>query len=105
MAGAGKPGLPRRRDPDLAGLAAFTLGPQGQVTSWSVTAERLFGHLEKDVIGRDVRDVLMTGPGQRELMAQALERTGDHATNLAEELFRLIQGRSLRHVAKKRIND
>jgi len=39
------------------------------------------------------------------LMAQGLERTGDHATNLAEELFRLIQGRSLRHVAKKRIND
>jgi len=39
------------------------------------------------------------------LIAQALERTGDHATNLAEELFRLIQGRSLRHVAKKRIND
>jgi phosphate transport system protein len=39
------------------------------------------------------------------LMAQALERAGDHATNLAEELFRLIQGRSLRHVPKKRIND
>ena len=39
------------------------------------------------------------------LMAQALERAGDHATNLAEELFRLIQGRSLRHTAKKRVND
>lgn len=39
------------------------------------------------------------------LMAQALERAGDHATNLAEELFRLIQGRSLRHTAKKRIAD
>jgi phosphate transport system protein len=39
------------------------------------------------------------------LMAQALERAGDHATNLAEELFRLIQGRSLRHVPKKRLND
>jgi phosphate transport system protein len=39
------------------------------------------------------------------LMAQALERAGDHATNLAEELFRLIQGRSRRHVAKKRTND
>jgi phosphate transport system protein len=39
------------------------------------------------------------------LMAQALERAGDHATNLAEELFRLIQGRSLRHVPKKRMND
>ena len=39
------------------------------------------------------------------LMAQALERAGDHATNLAEELFRLIQGRSLRHIPKKRVND
>jgi len=39
------------------------------------------------------------------LLAQALERAGDHATNLAEELFRLIQGRSLRHVPKKRMND
>jgi phosphate transport system protein len=39
------------------------------------------------------------------LMAQALERAGDHATNLAEELFRLIEGRSLRHVAKKKLSD
>src|SRR6266403_1568134 len=39
------------------------------------------------------------------LMAQALERAGDHATNLAEELFRLIEGRSLRHIPKKRVKD
>jgi phosphate transport system protein len=39
------------------------------------------------------------------LMAQALERAGDHATNLAEELFRLIEGRSLRHTPKKRVKD
>ena len=39
------------------------------------------------------------------LMAQALERAGDHATNLAEELFRLIEGRSLRHIPKKRMRD
>jgi phosphate transport system protein len=39
------------------------------------------------------------------LMAQALERAGDHATNLAEELFRLIEGRSLRHSSKKRVKD
>jgi phosphate transport system protein len=39
------------------------------------------------------------------LMAQSLERAGDHATNLAEELFRLIEGRSLRHVPKKRVKD
>jgi phosphate transport system protein len=36
------------------------------------------------------------------LMAQALERAGDHATNLAEELYSLIEGRSLRHMPKKR---
>ena len=62
MAGAGKPGLPRRRDPDLAGLAAFTVGPQGEVTSWPVTARRLFGHPEGAVVGQDLCDVLMTGP-------------------------------------------
>jgi phosphate transport system protein len=39
------------------------------------------------------------------LMAQALERAGDHATNLAEELFRLIEGRSLRHLPKKLLKD
>jgi phosphate transport system protein len=36
------------------------------------------------------------------LMAQALERAGDHTTNLAEELYSLIEGRSLRHMPKKR---
>ena len=36
------------------------------------------------------------------LMAQALERAGDHTTNLAEELYNLIEGRSLRHMPKKR---
>jgi len=35
------------------------------------------------------------------LMAQALERAGDHTTNLAEDLYSLIEGRSLRHVPKK----
>jgi phosphate transport system protein len=39
------------------------------------------------------------------LIAQALERAGDHATNLAEELFRLIEGRSLRHTPKKQLRD
>jgi phosphate uptake regulator len=36
------------------------------------------------------------------LMAQALERAGDHSTNLAEELYSLIEGRSLRHMPKKK---
>jgi len=46
------------------------------------------------------------GPGADAiLMAQALERAGDHATNLAEELFRLIGGRSLRHTTKRQLRD
>jgi phosphate transport system protein len=35
------------------------------------------------------------------LMAQALERAGDHTTNLAEDLYSLIEGRSRRHMPKK----
>jgi len=35
------------------------------------------------------------------LAAQALERIGDHAKNLAEEIYGLAEGRSLRHNVKK----
>jgi phosphate transport system protein len=35
------------------------------------------------------------------LAAQALERIGDHAKNLAEEVYGLSEGRSLRHTARK----
>lgn len=53
-------------------------------------------HLSESVAQGDVSgfDVL--------LMAQALERAGDHTTNLAEDLYSLIEGRSLRHVPKKK---
>ena len=35
------------------------------------------------------------------LMAQALERAGDHAKNLGEELVHLVEGHSVRHQRKK----
>jgi phosphate transport system protein len=35
------------------------------------------------------------------LTAQAMERIGDHAKNLAEELYGMVEGRSLRHNARK----
>lgn len=35
------------------------------------------------------------------LTAQALERIGDHTKNLAEELYGLVERRSLRHTARK----
>jgi Stage II sporulation protein E (SpoIIE)/GAF domain len=64
--------LPRRREPDLTGLAAFTLDPEGLVTTWSVTATALFGYPADVVVGHHVCDVLMTGPGQRDLVGHAL---------------------------------
>ena len=72
MAEDGKSVLPQRRDPDLSSLAAFALDAWGNVTSWSVTATRLFGHPPSAVLGRDIRDVLIHGPGQRELVDHAL---------------------------------
>jgi len=72
MAGDHGSALPRRRGPDLAALAAFTLDSGGRVTSWPASAERLFGHPAPAVTGHDVCDVLMTGPGQRELAGEAL---------------------------------
>ncbi len=35
------------------------------------------------------------------MMVQAIERAGDHATNLAEELVYLIEHRSIRHTRKR----
>jgi GAF domain-containing protein len=66
--------LPRRREPDLGGLAAFTLDAAGRVVSWPVTATSVFGHQAGAVIGRDVCDVLLTGPGQRALVGRALDQ-------------------------------
>jgi len=39
------------------------------------------------------------------LMAQAFERAGDHAKNLAEEVFHLVEGRSLRHELQRHKQD
>jgi phosphate transport system protein len=36
------------------------------------------------------------------LMAQALERAGDHVKNVAEEICYLVTGRTLRHVLRSR---
>jgi hypothetical protein len=48
---------------------------------------------QKDSLGFDVL-----------LMAQALERSGDHAKNLAEELYSLIEGHTLRHLPKRAVS-
>jgi len=61
--------------PALTGLAVFTLTPTGHVASWSVTAARLFGIPAAVALGRDLREVLLTSAGQRELLHRALART------------------------------
>jgi serine phosphatase RsbU (regulator of sigma subunit) len=63
---------PDRPEPDLHGVAVLTLGPIGQVLSWSTTAARLFGYSAEQVTGRDICDVLLTAAGQRGLVDQAL---------------------------------
>ncbi|MGI9104118.1 MAG: phosphate signaling complex PhoU family protein [Terriglobales bacterium] len=52
-----------------------------------------FRHVEdRDGLARESVHVL--------LMAQALERAGDHAKNLGEEICHLLSGHTLRHVAR-----
>jgi phosphate transport system protein len=52
-----------------------------------------FRHVEdRDGLARESLHVLM--------MAQALERAGDHAKNLGEEVCHLLSGHTLRHVAR-----
>jgi hypothetical protein len=68
----GDAGLPRRHDPDLGGLATFTLDPDGRITTWSVTAIQLFGPVQA---GEHVCDVLLTGPGHWQLVSHALAET------------------------------
>ena len=58
--------------PDLAALATFTVDRAGRLDSWSRPAERLFSRPAAEVLGRHVCDVLLTGPGQRDLIGRAL---------------------------------
>jgi hypothetical protein len=57
---------------DLAGLAIFTLDAAARVASWSGTAARMFGLTPSAVYEQHVCDVLLTGPGQRQLVQEAL---------------------------------
>jgi PAS domain-containing protein len=63
---------PASGGPDLAALATFALDPAGRLNSWNQSAERLFGRPAADVLGRHVCDVLLTGPGHRDLVGRAL---------------------------------
>jgi Stage II sporulation protein E (SpoIIE)/GAF domain len=63
---------PTSGGPDLAALATFTLDQAGRLDSWSRPAERLFSRPAAEVLGRHVCDVLLIGPGHRDLIDRAL---------------------------------
>lgn len=71
----GQSALPRRRDLDLGDVVAISLDADGRIVSWPATATGLFGKQPSAVIGSDICDVLLTGPGHRELAGHALELT------------------------------
>jgi phosphate transport system protein len=78
----------RQRDASAAGVVLRVDADMDHLRQ-SVFKDQLGG-------GKEIRmDLIM--------MAQCLERAGDHATNLAEELVHLIERRSIRHTAKKRV--
>ena len=81
------------------GFTARDLGLASDVLSMDSKLDQLRQslfqrHLERQQNGVDVISIL--------LIAQALERAGDHTKNLAEELFNLVKGHSLRHEPKRR---
>jgi phosphate transport system protein len=80
------------------GFMARDLGMASDVLSMDSKLDQLRQslfqrHLEQQRNGADVISIL--------LIAQALERAGDHTKNLAEELFNLVQRHSLRHQPKR----
>jgi Stage II sporulation protein E (SpoIIE)/GAF domain len=77
LADNGRPRLPRRRDPNLAGLATFTLDAKGVIAAWSMTATWVFGQPSSGVTGRHICDVLLTGPGQRQVAEHALAEVAE----------------------------
>lgn len=84
------------------GFSTLDLDCARQVLQMDKDIDRICHSLFQKHLAQSVPE----GPAEFEvlLMAQALERAGDHSTNLAEELYGLIEGRSLRHAPKKKAN-
>ena len=86
------------------GFTLRQLEPASYVLRADREIDQVYGALFRRHVASGSEEKVLQGADVL-LMAQALERCGDHATNLAEELFRLIEGRSLRHMPKKRVKD
>ena len=78
------------------GFMCRDLGLAGDVLSMDSELDQLRQSLFQRHLRRQRSDTISIL-----LIAQALERAGDHAKNLAEELFNLVEGHSLRHQPKR----
>jgi phosphate transport system protein len=115
---------------ERAGAVGARLDPQdvNDLTTMAGIVERMLGEVQSAFAGRDLRRAIGVLRADAELdrlrnlmfvrhienpegaprqesfhvifMAQALERAGDHAKNLAEEICHLISGRTVRHVLR-----
>jgi len=107
--------LPARDSQQLIEMASLLYGMLEQVhqgfekrdTSFARTVLQADPEVDRLCHALFQRHLAESGPGDSPqhfdilLTAQALERIGDHAKNLAEELYGMVEGRSLRHNAKK----
>jgi phosphate transport system protein len=118
----------------LQGLTAPLLTEDSRdLTVMAETLEQMLGRIHHGFVNRKVesagwvlqsdarldttcraifhRHLERTDPRRREystnllFIAQAFERAGDHAKNLAEEVYHLVEGRSVRHELKRRQPD
>jgi len=71
--------------------------------NWVLKTDTQIDHICHAVFRRHLEDKDCTFDYSTNLllMAQAFERAGDHAKNLGEELFHLVEGRSMRHEPKR----
>jgi phosphate uptake regulator len=71
--------------------------------NWVLQTDSQIDQVCRGVFRRHIesRDPVLDYSSTVLLMAQAFERAGDHAKNLGEELFHLVEGRTLRHEPKR----
>jgi phosphate transport system protein len=74
-----------------------------EAASWVMKTDSQIDHVCHGVFRRHLedKDCSFDYSTNLLLMAQAFERAGDHAKNLGEELFHLVEGRSMRHERKR----
>jgi PAS domain S-box-containing protein len=86
--------------------ALFTVDSKGAVTSWNRGAERIFGHSESDVMGRDfsrlftAEDVQAGAPGKLLQQASHEGRVEDHGWQMRKDGTRFFAESSLAVLGK-----